>query len=190
MKRFLFFACIVSLMISCASFPQPESAYDSLIIGRILLEFPNGFFDQTPRTIRNGVRVNIYNATTKFSFSVNTNNGFFYFISNGRDKFTLSGYEYHTKLSSGTYNINPKKIEKRLPTVEGKVIYVGDLTFRYSAPELEKQFGGGSQRTWDYKILDSNSWNKSAVTEYLEKKQPRGEWLSYEIAEYKSWLFN
>ena len=190
MKRLVIAAVIAGLLVSCAGFPQPETDQESLIIGRLLLEFPDGFFDQAPRTIKHGVRVNIYNSTTKYSFSVNTNNGFYYFVTNGKDKYVLSSYEYATKTSSGTYTIHPKKIEKRLPTGEGKVIYLGDLIFRYAAPKLAKQYGGGSNRTFDYKILDKNSWDKNAVIEYLEKKQPRGKWLSYEFVENKSWMFN
>jgi hypothetical protein len=40
MKRFLLLAGIVALLFACASFPEPESQGNSLVIGSLVLDSP------------------------------------------------------------------------------------------------------------------------------------------------------
>lgn len=55
----------IFILVSCASFPEPKEEGDSLVIGSFVVDFPDGFFNKAPRTVKEGVWIEFENITTK-----------------------------------------------------------------------------------------------------------------------------
>jgi hypothetical protein len=86
---------IAMLLASCASIPEPENESSSLVIGSLILDFPDGFFGETPRTLDSGVYVHVVNTTQGTDFHVSTGSGgYFYFLSNGTDHYSIEDYSF------------------------------------------------------------------------------------------------
>src|SRR3989304_8102826 len=103
MKYVLLMASLIFALSSCASIPAPEKADDSLVIGHLVLDFPDGFFEQPSRTIESGVMLHLVNTTKQTRFSLLTSGGYFRFLSHGADEYLLKGYEFSKRESGVVY---------------------------------------------------------------------------------------
>ena len=65
MKYVLLVIVVVVMVLGCATFPAPEDENAVLVVGRLSLDFPDGFFGQSPRLIRYRVTVHFYDVTRK-----------------------------------------------------------------------------------------------------------------------------
>ena len=76
----LFTICSI-LLFSCVGIPEPKTEEDYLIIGNLLIDFPDGFMSLvTPKTFKDGVKIYVENLTTGKGFYVKTkDNGYYYF---------------------------------------------------------------------------------------------------------------
>ena len=82
MKKLLWSALVVLLTLgACAGMPEPEEAENSLVIGSLVLDYPDGFFDMKPCCFTRGVKLTILNTTTNRRFTLTTDDGYFYFLS-------------------------------------------------------------------------------------------------------------
>ena len=80
MKQLFIFALTTILLASCSSFPKADGTHGCLVIGNIVLDFPDGFFSESARTIASGIRVNFTDLDENKSFFVYTSNdGYYYF---------------------------------------------------------------------------------------------------------------
>ena len=78
MKQLFIFALTTILLASCSSFPKADGTHGCLVIGNIVLDFPDGFFSESARTIASGIRVNFTDLDENKSFFVYTSNdGYF-----------------------------------------------------------------------------------------------------------------
>jgi hypothetical protein len=186
MKRLLLLAGVLVLLASsasCASLPKPKGEGSSLVIGSLVLDFPDGFFDEAPRKIEGALTVNFRNVTTDRTFSCFTERGgIFCFLTNGSDEFLLESYEYMQGVGATSYSIGETPLKlKILPTAD-KVIYLGHITITYSKPAMVGQVNENS--SWNFKRSIALNWDKDSVLAYIVKKQPKSEWLTREVIEY------
>jgi hypothetical protein len=185
MKRNLFLVIMIVVLVSCVGLPKPKEDSDSLIIGYFELDFPDGFFDKTPRIIKNCIRLDFINLNTKKKFTVFTDNGYFRFLSNGKDDFLFLLFNYHQENGLRTYSLNEHQIKRKITNSPQKIIYTGHLTYTFAKPELlakEEALGGGKLIThYRYRKSISGESNKKALIEYIQEKQPHNQWLDYEI---------
>lgn len=183
MKRNLFLLVIIVTLVSCAGLPKPKEDSDSLIIGYFELDFPDGFFDKTPRKIKNCIRLHFINLNTKKKFSVLTSNGYFCFLSNGKDDFLFLTFQYHKDEGLKTYSIHEKKIRRKITNLPHKIIYTGHLIYTFTKPGIidTENFGGETTRHFRYRESISGESNKKALLEYIHEKQLSSPWLNYEI---------
>ena len=136
MKKLILAAAIMTLLLSCASIPDAEKPDDSLVIGTLSLDFPNGFFDRAEsRTVQSYIQITIKNVTHGTSFTVPTSqDGHFAFLSNGSDSYDVDSYDVEVRLTDGKYHL-----QGRLNfsfTARPKVIFfIGDLTVTYVRPQ-------------------------------------------------------
>ena len=188
MKRLVLLAGILVLFTtsaSCASLPKPKGEGSSLVIGSLVLDFPDGFFDLPKRRIEGAVAVNFLNVTTGRKFSSLTERGGMYcFLSNGSDEFLLESYEYKERSGAGGYTMGVIPLKLKIPTTTDKVIYVGHITAIYAKPKLYRESGSGGG-TWRFEDSYALNWDKDAVLAYILKKQPESAWLTREVLEYK-----
>jgi hypothetical protein len=185
MKSLLLVIAVMVVLAGCASIPAPEDESTALVIGRLSLGFPDGFFRQSARTIRYGVTVHFQNVTKQSRFSVKTSDGYYYFLSNGTDKYVLVSYEYREQSGAGNITLGGEKIMREFVPEPGKVVYVGDITYTYSAPDIVKTESGGTHSTWNYVVTRDDGSDLEGVREYLRDKDNSGAWLQRDIVEVK-----
>lgn len=186
MKRFLLIAGIIAILLSCAGFPEPEGEGNSLVIGNFILDFPDGFFSKTPRAFKSGVTLKFRNITKNIDFSLKLSNGYFYFPTNGTDEYLFESFTFSKRLEDTEYSLGETPIGKKVSTTTGKVIYLGHITFTYSAPEIikHKSTGGSKVTSYNYKKSISMKMDRNALIQYLKERQQDSPWLAYEIVEY------
>jgi hypothetical protein len=184
MKRLLLFAGLVVVLASCASLPEPESEGNSLVIGSLVLDFPDGYFKEQATRISSGVTLAFRNVTRDRAFTLTTDDaGIFCFLVNGSDEYLFESYKYASEKGIHHYSLGETPIRTKILTVPDRVIYLGHLTVTYAKPALLRTSGDQSS-SWDYKTSLSLKWDRDAVLSYIERKQSKSQWLTYELLEY------
>jgi hypothetical protein len=185
----LLWAALAALLAlgACAGMPEPDEAENTLVIGSLVLDFPDGFFGQSPRSFAYNVKLNIRNATTGKRFTLTTSDGYYYFLSSGRDMYVLEGYEYYVEMTNHRYNIS-RNIGMTIAPEAGKLYYLGHITITYGSPELvSRDLSGGEKTTyWDFDISSNTEYKPGAVKLYIREKDPDCCWLTYELVTLES----
>ena len=120
MKRFLLLLGLVIALVSCAGLPKPKSEGDSLVIGSLILDFPDGFFDRSPKKFDTNVRLFFKNTTRNKSFTLGTAGGYFCFLTNGTDEYVLETSQIIKMLIGNTrYSFHGDTINFKISTVPG-----------------------------------------------------------------------
>jgi hypothetical protein len=189
LKRFLPIAgiCVIAAMLlACASFPEPQGTEDSLVIGSLILDFPDGLYDGLPQKVDINVRVTFRNVTRNERFHVYTKRGYFYFPTNGSDEFILESYRIlQTRIEDTLYSFSDQRVELKVVNSPNRVIYLGRISVTCSDPRLVREFGaGGGNRYYRYGVSVTVQWHQDLLRRYLERRQPDSPWLDLEIVEY------
>jgi hypothetical protein len=200
MKKFLILAVLVvfaGFLAACATLPAPRSAQDSLVVGRLVLDFPNGFFDQSPRIVGSDILLHFYLPAEHRHVSVLTSNGYFRFRTRGTGEVILTGYDFSRRGYRAFYQLSDRFTE-RFTTKPHEVVYLGQITVNYTDPRRVDRVGIGYesygaqarigsrmgesrvQSYWDFARSINHSWDKQKVIGYLQKN-PHSPWLSYQI---------
>jgi hypothetical protein len=184
MKRFIVLAGVAVLLFSCASFPEPESKGDSLVIGNFILDFPDGFFGEPPRKVSSGITLHLVNSTKQTRFTLKTSYpGYFYFLTNGTDEFELESFDYQTQETHTTYTLGKNPINLKIANTPGKVIYLGHLTLSYTRPKIERTYGD-RDTSWDFKPAWTAKWDEEGLRQYIGEAGQDSEWLQREVIFY------
>ena len=137
MNKILILLSVV-LFISCTTFyPVPESPSDSLVIGYVEYDFPDGFFNMPPKLLRTGIKVNYTNLSTGQDLYCKSNYGYFRFVCDGNAEILIKSAEYRYDGMEQKITLSPIEINQKIQLVEQKVIYLGHLNVTYSLPEVE-----------------------------------------------------
>ncbi len=184
MKRFLLLLGLVIALVSCAGLPKPESEGDSLVIGSLILDFPDGFFNLSPRKFDRSVRLLFWNTTQGESFTLSTAGGYFCFLTNGTDEYVLKTFEIKKmRIIDTIYSFGGDPIDFKISTVPDKVIYLGHILFTYTEAEFAKR--KGETRYYNYESSVSVAWHRDAMVQYIEQAQKDSPWLDVKIVEYR-----
>lgn len=194
MKRILFMAgsaaAVTAILssLSCAGLPEPAGEGDSLVIGSLNLEFPEGLYGDTPQTIDINVQLTFRNVARNQRFHVYTKRGYFYFLTNGSDEYILEGFRIQKTATDDTvHTFSGQVVDLRIPNSPNRVIYLGHVTVAYSAPRLVRRTGPrGSTRYYRYESRAAVRWDQDLLRRYLAEQQPDGPWLDLEISEHVS----
>jgi hypothetical protein len=166
MASVLLMALFVS---SCATLAKPESPPDSFVIGSLVLDFPDGFFTEAPRTIDSGVTVEITNKTRGTRFALLTSaGGYFSFVGNGGNQYSIESYRFSGKTKTEVLPLEGK-ISYLFTATSHTVDYVGHFTVRYGKPrQLEdKSADAKSGHLWQFEIAQGYDTRPAAVRESL-----------------------
>ena len=184
MKRFLLLVGLVIALVSCAGLPKPESEGNSLVIGSLILDFPDGFFKLSPRKFDRNVRLFFKNTTQNTKFTLGTAGGYFCFLTNGTDEYLLESFEIKKMRIGGTiYSFGGDPINFKISIVPDKVIYLGHILFTYTEAEFAKR--KGETRYYNYEYSVSVGWHRDALVQYIEQAQKDSPWLDVKIVEYR-----
>ncbi len=179
MKQAVLVFCILAALGACASFPQPEGEGNSLVIGYLALDFPDGYFNRPARTIRSGIRLHLRNESRQTDFSLMTSSGYYYFLSNGTDSYSLESYEYEDTAERA--KLGRSKIDLKFEITPGKVVYLGHLTISYKIPKLT--LDSLEKKTYRFEVDSSVRWEKEETLLYIVGRDPDSRWLEYEVVE-------
>jgi hypothetical protein len=177
MKKWLLLAGLLPFLGACTSVPDPLDPEDCLVIGYFALDFPDGFFDQPKRTITSGVTMNFTNETTGNKFWLITSRGYFQFLSNGKDWYTIDSFKIETADGSIESAWNRKFAPK-----PHSVFYLGHLTLFYAEPKRTYKTSMGQRMVyWDFKTSSNLVYNEGELRSYLQNKGARSPWLEYAV---------
>jgi hypothetical protein len=183
MKISVFCALVLLVLFSCVGIPEPSMKDSSLVIGSIVWDFPDGFFDDPPERLSTGLLCNFYSLSASEKFNIKTDKNYFYFECSGNDKFILQEVIYKDPEPGSNYTLKyPLKIS--IDSKPNAVIYVGQITVTWSSPEYTSTTEGNSVVTtyWRFR-QDFKIENKiEECKEFLNKKAPGSAWSSYEVA--------
>ncbi len=179
--------CIIVLSVliaaSCAGLPRPEGPDDSLVIGALVLDFPDGFFNFPAQTIGSHVDIVVENKIRGTKFAVSTTaGGFFSFLSNGADSYTLGSYSYITRQGSGGEYTIKGRLNYDFTPAQRSVNYLGHFTIRYTLPPNPAQQQSHREIKWQYNAEFMRDVRQAEVREYLRTVEPDTPWLSYEFS--------
>ena len=190
-KRILFMAgsaaAVTAILssLSCVGLPEPAGEEDSLVIGSLNLEFPEGLYEDTPQKIDMNVQLTFRNVTRNQRFHVYTKRGYFYFLTNGSDEYVLEGFRIlKTETDDTVHTFSGQTIGMRIRNSPNRVIYLGHVTVAYSAPRLVRRIGpGGAIRYYRYESRAAVRWDQDRLRRYLAERRSDGPWLELEIEE-------
>ena len=168
---------------SCAGFPEPAGEGTSLVIGSLIIDFPDGFYDKPARRFDTDVKVSFKNTTKKSGFDLYTSHGYFYFQSNGTDEYVLKSYNLPDIVIGDTrYSGGGSAIDLKIASMPSKVIYLGHIVLAYAAPSVAQL--SGRESTYKYETSASWDWDKDELTRFMTQEQADSPWLQMEIIEY------
>jgi len=177
MKRWIAILGLLPLLLSCASFPEPEAPESSLVIGYLVLDYPDGWFDQAKRTIASGVTLYFTNQSSGNKFWLTTSQGYFQFLSNGTDSYSLESYKVTVDRSTSSGDISLKFTAK-----PHTVVYLGHHTMIHTDPQkTTKTTPEGRGTYWTYKRSTNSQEKEGEMLTYLKSKDPESPWLEYEV---------
>jgi hypothetical protein len=179
MKHAVLILGILAALSSCTSLPEPEGEGNSLVIGYVALDFPDGFFNRPARKIQNGIRLHFLNESQQTKFSLSTASGYYYFLANGTDNYSLESFEYEDTAERA--KLGQSKVGWKFRVVPGKVVYLGHWILSYKAPKLT--LDTLDAKRYKYEVDPSFIWQKDDILQYLQKVRPGSRWLDYEMVE-------
>jgi hypothetical protein len=187
MKKLLLGTVIVLLALgACAGLPEPEETGNSLVIGSLVLDFPDGFFGLKPCAFNRGVKLTFLNTTTNRRFTLSTSDGYFYFLTSGADTYVLESYEFSKKTDTHEYNVG-RDVDRSFTPAPGSLVYLGHITITYSAPDMvsKDRLGRKTSTYWDYDVSAGVDFETDALLDYIRETEPESSWLTCELVSLK-----
>ena len=177
MKKYLISLLAITAIVfaSCSSLPEPGNTDEVLVVGNFILDFPDGFFDLTSRTVRSNVKLRIKNRITGEITNVSTRNGYFHVVGYKGDDFEILEYDYRYKGSNAEYTMG-NKVNKKFTANSDKVNYIGDIKIIYTAGEISSH-RGSLEKYYSYKRSFTNQDNSQKALEYYKFNNPDSSWF-------------
>jgi len=188
-KRILLAMLVVAsatafIVAACASIPRPGSEDDSLVVGSLVLDFPDGFFDDGPRTLDQSVAVEIENMTEGRTFTVITEpGGYFSFLSDGKDLYSLRQVRF-TRRRDRTITKTDTDLDIRFTASPHAVLYLGHIVITYVLVKRPSKLDRveGHTTIFEYDLKGANTDRHEEMLAYLRKTDPKSPWAEdYEI---------
>jgi hypothetical protein len=183
MKKLLLLSVVVFVLFSCVSFPEPEDDSDSLVIGSIVFDFPDGFFNDPPRTITNNFKLTLVNETTSKKLTVKTIKGYYYFVCKRTDKFILKTIEYVDPAPGPGPSIG-MNFDMPITVKMHKILYFGQMKITFLQPEYVKTKYGTDfiSNTWTFRKHEFDTENKTEeVKNYMACNDKEQRWQNHDI---------
>jgi hypothetical protein len=183
MKKAFLLLSICIVVISCKTVPAPENKGDSLVIGSVVWDYPDGFYLKPPRTFKDSFIITFFNVTAGEQIKVKSSSGYFYFLCNGSDKFILQQVTYVEPNPSIDWTIS-YNLNLQFESRPAKINYLGRITITFASPEYVKTKQGAAVIYTYCRFRDSYAIeNKTEdLKKYLAVNDKQKLWENYEIA--------
>jgi hypothetical protein len=183
-KRFMVFAIVAAILTSCAGLPTPEGKHGCLVIGNIMLDFPDGFFSESARTIKNGIRMRFTDLDENKSFAVYTSNGgYFFFAAKPGHQYRLESWGVTISDAFTTFNLGPNKYIVPFNYESGKILYLQHIGITHNVPKQKGERGNNT--IWNYVTSITVSSKPYEVHDFIKAAEENSGWLDYDIEDIK-----
>ena len=176
MKRWMAYVLVATLLVSCTTFPSPQGNEGSLVVGNMLIDFPEGFFAESARTLGHGIQMNFADLDKGTSFYVYSgDDGYYYFAGEPGHKYELRSWQVDLNEGSRIYRIGPVETGWVFTAVPGKVMYLQHILVTFRTPKKK----GDTQ--WNFVPSVSVASKPEGVQAFITAKQKDSNWLNYEV---------
>jgi hypothetical protein len=182
MKKALLLLLVIAAFFSCKSLPSPKHAEDSLIIGSLIWDFPDGFFDLAPRTLKIDIFLTLVNLTTGKLLKVRVSDGYYNFLVRGNDKYMLQYAKYKSSGGPKTYTLG-YQLNLQIECRPAGIIYPGHIKITFASPEqVEVKEGDAMIRTnWRFRESYTVENKIEDIKAYLKENDTKNKWQDYKI---------
>jgi hypothetical protein len=180
-KSVLLLLCII-IIFSCKSLPDPKNESDSLVIGSVIWDFPDGFFELQPRTLKNDITLSFVNLTTTEQFKVKVHDGYYNFLCNGNDKYILQYASYKSTGSPKTYTLG-FQMNLQIDSKPQRIIYAGHIEITFANPETI-QAKEGDAMIWTYWRFRETYTIENKIEDlksHIAENDGKNKWHNYKI---------
>jgi len=183
-KRWIVYMCTAVLLTACAGMPEPQGSSSSLVVGRFVVDFPDGFFGQSATTLENHVKLAFRDSADDNRLEVFTQKrGYYYFVAEPGDTYVLETWSASVNRGNHRGSLGPGKIGWRFKVEPGKVVYLGDVMLTFRSPNKSSQVGRSSE--WGYDIDVDVSLKPAGVKEFVSELDAESPWLAFEVSPAK-----
>jgi hypothetical protein len=169
-----------ALLASCAAFPHPASDASTLVIGSFRAAFPEGFFNESPRTLSAGITVTVENLNGSGDFSIPVSkDGYFSFQTQGKVYYRLVSYSLHETGNTQIRQWANESLNYAFTTSPHSICYLGDITALFTSPVRKE--ANGQTPIYTYKKSLQRLDKAEDMLAYLKKTEPSSPWLSYDV---------
>jgi len=170
----------VLLLASCAGVPRPEGDSDTLVVGSLVVDYPDGFYNAAPRKIDRGIRLDFVNVTKGTDFFVITSaGGYFSFLTNGSDHYELKSFSYDLQ-DAGIFYRGGGGMSYKFDVTPHCVQYIGHLTYTLAKPR-RVEATGARKATWQFDPSIARVKQYSDIVLYLQDAAKDSVWNSYTV---------
>jgi ankyrin repeat protein len=181
MGRLAILSLVVLLFSACIGLPHAENESDTLVIGSFIIDFPDGFLMEQPKTIDSRITLTVKNLTKEKSFTILTHEaGYFWFLCNGKDSYELEKFSWEDTTYSGHKFTLESKINYSFKTVPQHVLYLGHYALHYRQPEKQNPSANGTGQR-NFKTSMDLDFNMLGTMENLKKHDADAFWRSRDI---------
>lgn len=176
-------ALILALFAGCVTLPEPDSEEDALIIGRLVLSYPDGFIGGPARDINHGVLIVLRDLDRDRDYLVSTNGGYYRLPVPGGRQFVLVSYRYEQSDADTVRTLGPIPVNLQFAVESHSVVFLGDVAYVAVDPNVVARSERGSRafRTYADERSVSVDADPSIVRDYLEIQNPESLWLTYPV---------
>lgn len=184
MRRLVGFFGIGLLLVSCATLPAPQGPESSLVVGNMVIDFPDGFFDLAPTTLDQHVELTFRDVSDNKNITVYTaNGGFYYFLADPGKTYRLESCSAKVSGAHGTYSTGHLRLNWAFTVEPRKLVYLGHYFIIFRAPKVVEAHGNRSN--WDYDIHSQFLLKPDSMRQFISDTQADSPWVSYELVRAK-----
>lgn len=144
--KFRLLALLALGLAGCATVPPPRQAGDSLVRGRLLLEFPEGFTGPPARVVSTSLLVHFVEEATGRRFARPAVQGCFVFRGAGGGRYLLRSVEFSARSEEEEYYLHDR-VDLAFSCPPGAVVDLGQLRLVYSRPRASARVAAGRSRS-------------------------------------------
>lgn len=183
-RKMLAVVCVTLLVLAgCATLPDPKNPEDVLVLGRLVLSYPDGMLGGPAQDANHGVKVVLRDEVTGRSQMAYTGDGFYRFVVPAGGRFILESYEYEIELANWRRTVGPYPLGIDFVPGRSTVVFLASITYVFRAPGVvaDSEYGGTHQRTFSYEVAIEVDADPAIAEDYITARDPDSPWLDYPI---------
>jgi len=199
-------AVLTLIVAGCAGLPAPRGPQDALVVGSVVLAFPDGLTGDIERRLPSNLMLHFLDTNTGRRICRVSSDGCYAFRARAEGPFILEGIEWYLREPQVHYSLRDR-LALPLSVSPGRVCYQGHLIVRYERPrssdrpaadtvitreqieppEEEEDYplallGMRTHTYWSYERSLERRNDEEAMMAQLRRRHPRSPWLGRDLA--------